>query len=162
VAGELVFFTGIVTNSGNATLNNVVVTDDQAGVVLDNLVLAPAEAVSFLGIYVATNCGPSVPSRITAIAADVCTGTVVSNQFATACPVGCQFSQPVRLFGALDGDTFNLFFETEPGHTYQVEFTDSLSPTNWQTLTTFDAEGFLATIPNNITNGQRFFRVLSQ
>jgi uncharacterized repeat protein (TIGR01451 family) len=162
VVGELVFFTGIVSNSGNATLNNVVVTDDQAGVVLDNLVLAPSEAVSFLGIYVATNCGPSVPSRVTVIAADVCTGTVVSNQFVTACPVGCQFTQPVRLFGGLDGDQFNLFFATEPGHTYQVEFTDSLPSTNWQTLTTFDAEGFLATIPNNITNAQRFFRVLSQ
>jgi len=164
VLGQLVFFSGAVSNSGNATLNNIVVTDDQAGVVLDNLVLAPSEAVGFFGFYIPTNCGPSVASGVTAVGADVCTGIVVSNRFLTACVVGCQQdAHPVTLFGALgENGGFRLSFATEAGHDYRIEFTDSLLPTNWQTLLVYPGNGSLAIIPDVITNAQRFYRVLSQ
>jgi len=163
VVGELAFFSGVVSNSGNATLHNIVVTDDQAGVVLDNLVLAPSEAVGFFGFYIPVNCGPNQTSGVTAVGADVCTGNVVSNRFLTACGVSCQGVQPVTLFGLLseNGD-FRLSFATEPGHNYKIEFTDSLLPTNWQTLLIYPGDGSLATIPDGITNSQRFYRVLSQ
>jgi len=159
-AGDLVFFTGVVSNAGNATLGNVIVIDDQAGDVLDNVVLAPGEAVSYMGMYVPTNCGPSLPSGVTATGSDICTGIVVSNRFVTTCSVGCPQIEPVTIVGVrVDGTNFVFSFATEPDQTYRVQFTDSLSPINWHDLTTLPGDGTLATVTDSIANGQRFYRV---
>jgi hypothetical protein len=159
--GDLVFFSGVVSNSGNATLNNVLVVDDQAGIVLDNLALAPGESVPYFGMYIPTNCGPNAMSAVTASASDVCTGIVVSNRFVTSCSVTCTTSQPLVLFGeAIAGGNFVFSFDTEPNQTYKVQCTDSLLPVNWQTITNVLGTGSTVTIPDGGTNAQRFYRVM--
>ena len=163
VAGELVFFTGTVTNSGNATLNNVVVTDDQAGIVVDSLVLAPSESVDFFGMYIPTNCGPSIASGITAQATDVCTGVLVTNRFVTSCGVTCQSVQPVILFGeTVVSNLFKFSFQTEASRSYTVEFTDALFPLTWQTNSVVPGDGGIKTISDSLSNTQRFYRVFTQ
>jgi uncharacterized repeat protein (TIGR01451 family) len=161
--GDLVFFTGEVTNSGNATLNNVLVVDDQAGVVLSNRALAPGEAVPFFGSYVVTNCGPNTPSGVTASASDVCTGVVVSNRFVISCSVTCtnQQSQPIVLFNErVEGGNFLFSFNTETNRHYQIQFSDSLLPTYWQTFSNLVGSGSMVTIPDVRTNAIRFYRVI--
>jgi len=160
-AGDLVFFSGVVSNSGNATLNNVLVVDDQAGVVVDNLALAPGEAVPYFGMYIPTNCGPNTVSAVTASAADVCTGIVVSNRFVTSCSVICTTAQPLVLFGeTLAGGNFVFSFDTETNQTYKVQRTDSLLPSDWQTITNVPGTGSTVTIPDSGTNAQGFYRVM--
>jgi hypothetical protein len=164
--GEMVMFTGSVSNSGNATLGNVEVVDDQAGVVVSSLTLAPMEVESFMGMYIVTNCGPSVPSGVTASGSDVCTGIVVSNRFLTACSVICptNSSGPVVIFGqqVTEGNSFIFYFDTEQGHTYTVEYSDSLFPANWRTNSIVPGDGNQATISDSITNAHRFYRLLVQ
>jgi len=164
--GEMVMFTGSVSNSGNATLGNVEVVDDQAGVVVSSLTLAPMEVEPFMGMYIVTNCGPSVPSGVTASGSDVCTGIVVSNRFLTACSVICptNSSGPVVIFGqqVTEGSGFIFSFATEQGHTYTVEYTDTLMPGNWRTNSIVLGDGNQATISDSITNTHRFYRLLVQ
>jgi len=161
--GELTFFTGTVANSGNATLNYVSVIDDLAGTVLDNIALAPSEAVGYWGMYVPTNCGPRVACGVTASGADICTGNVVSNRLMVICSVICPAIQPVTIFNpAFGGGAFTFSFATELNRAYTVEFTDSLVPADWQMLTNFPGTGAIVTIPDAATNAQRFYRVLIQ
>ena len=159
--GDLVFFTGVVSNSGNATLTTVLVVDDQAGVVLDNIALAPGEAVPYMGMYIPTNCGPNSASAVTASASDVCTGVVVSNRFVTSCSVFCTTPEPLVLYGeAFSGGTFVFSFDTELNQTYKVQSADSLPSTNWLTITNVLGTGSTVTIPDVGTNSQRFYRVM--
>jgi len=161
--GDLVFFTGTVSNPGNATLGNVTVIDDQAGDVLDNLVLAPGETVPYMGMYIPTSCGPALASGVTATGSDICTGVVVSNRFVTSCGILCPQAGPVTLFGAkVVGANFVFSFETQPNQNYAVQFTDSLSPVNWLPLTPVPGDGNVATIIDPITNATRFYRVQVQ
>ncbi len=158
--GDLVFLTGFVSNTGNATLGDVKVVDDQAGTILDNLVLAPGEVVPYFGMYIPTNCGPSLPAGVTAVASDICTGVVVSNRFVTSCGVLCPDVESVTLFDVkVQGGNFAFSFMTQPNHNYIVRYTDSLNPVNWQTLTTVPGNGSVATISDPLTSGRRFYRV---
>jgi hypothetical protein len=161
--GDLVFFTGSVSNSGNATLGSVSIVDSQAGVVLDNIALAPGEAVPFVGMYIPTNCGPNVNSSLVASGIDVCTGVVVSNQFIVNCSIGCPPVQTVTIFGAkVKEGSFQFSFNTDSGPTYTVQLTDLLLPLNWQPLTNFVGDGSVATIHDSVTNAHRFYRVVAQ
>jgi hypothetical protein len=161
--GDLLFFSGTVSNSGNATLNNVTVVDDQAGVVMDNIALAPGESVPFLGMFIATNCGPNTASAVAATASDVCTGIVVSNRFVASCSIICTTPQPLVIYGeAWSGGHFVFSFDTESNQTYTVQFTDALLPLNWQTITNVLGTGGTVTIPDSGTNAQRFYRVMIQ
>jgi hypothetical protein len=161
--GDLVFVSGSVSNSGNATLGNVLVVDDQAGVVISGLALAPSESIPYLGTYLVTNCGPSLPGGVTASGSDVCTGLVVSNRFVTACSVACPAVQGVTILGPwlMDGQ-FNFSFQTETNRTYIVTFLDTIGGTNWHVLTTVPGDGNLATIHDGVTNAQRYYRVQTQ
>ena len=137
--------------------------DDQAGDVLDNLVLAPGEAVLYLGMYIATNCGPSIPSGVSATANDVCTGIAVSNRFVTACSITCATIPTVTLFGSANvGGEFQFSFPTQPNHTYTVQFTDSLTTPNWQDGPVVQGDGTIVTISDEITTARKFYRVLIQ
>ncbi len=61
------------------------------------------------------------------------------------------------------GEDFVFSFETRAATTYTVEFTDSLSPINWQFLTNFSGDGTLVTITNRTSPAaQRFFRAGAQ
>jgi hypothetical protein len=152
-----------VSNSGNATLANVVVVDDQAGIVVSSLALAPSESVPFMGMYLVTNCGPSVPAGATASGSDVCTGIVVSNRFVTACSVICPSLTGTTIMGPWIAEgMFTFSFLTESNRNYTVSFTASLSPTNWLPLTNFPGDGNIATIRDSLNHTQRYYRVQTQ
>jgi len=161
--GELVFFTGAVSNSGNATLANVWVIDDQAGVVLDSQALAPGDELWFWGMYFANDCGSQVPSGVTATANDICTDVLVTNRFETTCAVACPPTQQVTIFAAqMNGANFEFSFETAVDRTNIVQYSDSLLPENWQNLTNLWGDGNVATIQVDKSSDQRFYRVMLQ
>ena len=61
------------------------------------------------------------------------------------------------------GNSFSVSFETEPGRTYIVEYTDSLLHPSWQPLPTESGNGAVKTVTNVAPGvGIRFFRVREQ
>ncbi len=85
--GGLLSFTGTVRNSGDVTLTNIVVLNNQSGStpIFKALSLTPGAVVSFTGSYlVATNC--STVSISTATAASIC-GVSVTNTASSTCPI---------------------------------------------------------------------------
>ena len=87
VPGGLLTYSGTVRNSGNSTLTNVVVLNNQSGAapVLSVASLAPGATANFTGSYLApTNC--SVTSSSTATARSIC-GVAVTDTVSSTCPV---------------------------------------------------------------------------
>jgi uncharacterized repeat protein (TIGR01451 family) len=86
--GQLLVFSGSVSNTGNITVTNVVVMNNQPAantLVFTRASLAPGEAASFTGSYVApTNC--SATDTLTATATGSC-GVPVSNSASATCPI---------------------------------------------------------------------------
>jgi len=83
--GSLYVFSGMVTNTGDAILTNVVVASTQGGQTmswLGPLDLAPGQAEPYAGSLTVSN---TCAVTITATSQEVCKGTWVTN--ATACPV---------------------------------------------------------------------------
>jgi hypothetical protein len=58
-------------------------------------------------------------------------------------------------------DDFSFSFATDAGSAYEVEFTDSLPPTNWMPLTNFAGSGGIWTVTDPFAPGNtsRFYRV---
>ena len=58
------------------------------------------------------------------------------------------------------GNNFNLSFETAPGRTYLVEYTDSLLLPNWQSLPSVTGNGAVQSV-NDFAPGvpYRFYRL---
>lgn len=88
--GELLTYTGTVTNSGNITLNNVRVVANQPSpgtIVFEAASLAPGQGASFIGSYVVPpdSCGP-YSDTLTATGADKCFGRVVTSSASSSCP----------------------------------------------------------------------------
>jgi uncharacterized repeat protein (TIGR01451 family) len=86
--GQLLTFSGSVSNTGNVTLTNIVVVNSQPTantVVFNRATLAPGEVVNFTGSYPApANC--SVSDTLTATAASRC-GVGVSSVASATCPI---------------------------------------------------------------------------
>ncbi len=86
--GELLVFAGIVSNTGNVTLQNIVVVNDRPAAntsVFTLASLAPGESANFTGSYLApTNC--SVTDTLTVRAASVC-GVAVTSTASATCPI---------------------------------------------------------------------------
>lgn len=60
----------------------------------------------------------------------------------------------------VSGGAFQFSFTGEVDLTYTVQYTDSLDPPDWQTLTNFSGiGGLLQVIDEPLTNAQRFYRV---
>jgi hypothetical protein len=101
--GGLLVFTGVVTNTGDTLLTNVLVFNDQP--VSNTLVfgptsLAPGESANFSGSYfvVSCSCGPFADT-LTAIGSSPCGGSVTS--FASSsCPGTNSYTMP----GDFNGD----------------------------------------------------------
>jgi hypothetical protein len=62
----------------------------------------------------------------------------------------------------LSGGKFSLSFNTTAGLSYVVQESDSLNPSNWQTLEEFAGDGGTKTISDPATKAQRFYRILIQ
>jgi hypothetical protein len=56
-------------------------------------------------------------------------------------------------------DSFSFSFGTDPGAMYQVWYTDTLSPPNWQLLTNFAGDGTVSLISDTNTDSSRFYQV---
>lgn len=88
--GGLLTYSGTVSNAGNVTLTNVVVTNDRTGAtaVFTVATLAPGGSANFTGSYtVPANSGCAITSTLTANGRDKCTGTLVTANAAATCPV---------------------------------------------------------------------------
>src|SRR3954469_4028237 len=86
--GQLLTFSGSVSNTGNVTLNNIVVVNDQPAPntsVFTRATLAPGEVVTFTGSYtVPETC--STTSTLTANATSLC-GVAVTSRATSTCPI---------------------------------------------------------------------------
>lgn len=88
--GGLLTYSGTVSNAGNITLTNVIVTNDRTGLsaVFTVETLAPGVIVNFTGSYtVPANNACAITSTLTAIARNKCNGTLVSATAAATCAV---------------------------------------------------------------------------
>jgi hypothetical protein len=56
----------------------------------------------------------------------------------------------------------SLSFDTTAGLTYVVQGSDSLNPSNWQTLKELAGDGGTKTISDPATQPRRFYRILVQ
>jgi hypothetical protein len=82
----------------------------------------------------------------------------LEGQIAASPPGPVQLLQPKML-----GSDFIFSFSTESNHTYAVQFEDSLSASNWVTITNLVGTGQSVTVTNQ-TDGaqQKFYRVQTQ
>lgn len=89
-AGGLLVFTGTVTNTGNVTLNNVIVVSSQPAAntaVFGPVTLAPGAGTNFTGSYTAPLNACSVTDTLTATGRDQCTAILVTNAVTVTCPI---------------------------------------------------------------------------
>ena len=70
---------------------------------------------------------------------------------------------PVRILNLWkDGCACSFGFASRSDHSYAVQYTPSLSPTNWQTFTNLPGTGAMISVTNHdVTDSQRFYRVLT-
>jgi len=62
----------------------------------------------------------------------------------------------------LSGGIFHMTFSTIPGLSYVVETSDTLHPPTWQIFTTVFGDGSTKTVTDNVTQNQRFYRLMLQ
>ncbi len=89
-----------------------------------------------------------------------------------AAPASARFSiqggfwiwpSPTFFAPAKTGDNFIVSFQTNPGNTYTVQYTDTLSPPNWQNLPAIAGNGAVESVTNSAPGvAQRFYRLIEQ
>ena len=87
-------------------------------------------------------------------------------------PSGARFSiqggfwiwpSPTFFAPAKTGDNFVVSFQTNPGNNYTVQYTDTLSPPNWQSLPTVAGNGAVESVTNSAPGvAHRFYRLIEQ
>lgn len=61
------------------------------------------------------------------------------------------------------GDNFIVSFQTNPGNTYTVQYTDTLTPQNWQSLPGVAGNGAVESVTNYAPGiVQRYYRLIEQ
>ncbi len=88
--GGMLVFTGTVLNTGNITLNNVVVVNDKPVPntrIFGPITLAPGAGTNFSGSYTAPLNACSITDTLTASGNDKCTGSTVTNFITATCPI---------------------------------------------------------------------------
>jgi len=88
--GGLYIYTGMVTNTGNVTLVNVIVVNDQPTnntPVFGPITLAPGASANFTNSYIAPLCCCEIIDTITATGQDRCDSTNVSATASQVCPL---------------------------------------------------------------------------
>ncbi|MBI5386986.1 MAG: hypothetical protein HZA90_20120, partial [Verrucomicrobia bacterium] len=85
--GGLITYSGTVRNSGNVTLNNVTVVNNQSvpSTVLTVASLAPGATANFTASFTTPADACTVSSTVTASGSDNCTGAVVNNSASATC-----------------------------------------------------------------------------
>jgi hypothetical protein len=70
---------------------------------------------------------------------------------------------PIVFAPAKIGNDFIFSFQTEPGKTYTVQYVDSLTTLNWQSLTSITGDGTVKMVTNSAPSvTQRFYQLLEQ
>ena len=86
--GASITYSGTVRNSGNVTLNNVVVVNPAlTTTVLTVASLAPGASANFTSTFTTPADACSVSSTVTASGSDACTSALVSNSASATCPL---------------------------------------------------------------------------
>jgi uncharacterized repeat protein (TIGR01451 family) len=88
--GGVLTYSGTVSNAGNVTVTNIVVTNDRTGAtpVFTALTLIPGASSNFTGSYtVPANADCSITSTLTARGNDLCSGGVVTNAASATCSI---------------------------------------------------------------------------
>ena len=98
-------------------------------------------------------------------------GSTIAQPLA-AVPTNTQFSiqggfwiwpTPTFFAPTKTGDNFIVSFQTNPGNTYTVQYTDILAPPNWQSLPGVAGNGAVETVTNSAPGvAQRFYRLIEQ
>jgi len=70
--------------------------------------------------------------------------------------------QAVHLSISRTGNTISIQFPTQSGFSYTVLYSGSLTPANWQTLTTITGDGSVKTVTDTMGSSPRFYRVSVQ
>jgi len=86
--GGLLTFSGVVSNSGNITLTNVVVFNNRptnGTPVFGPVTLLPGQSANFTGSYLAPADACAVSDTLTAVGQDKCTGASVTNSSTRTC-----------------------------------------------------------------------------
>ena len=61
------------------------------------------------------------------------------------------------------GNNFSVSFQTTPGNTYTVQYTDTLAPPNWQNLPSVAGDGTTKTVTNSAPGiAHRYYRLIEQ
>src|ERR1035438_10380806 len=59
------------------------------------------------------------------------------------------------------GNNFIVSFQTNPGNTYTVQYTDTLTPPNWQNLPSIAGNGAVESVTNSAPGiAQRYYRLI--
>lgn len=88
--GIPITFSGTVTNTGNATIDNLILADDQAGAVIPSpTTLTPGQSATYTGSYVPSICGIHIVNTVTATG--TVGGTTVSATGSDDNGFGCAF-----------------------------------------------------------------------
>jgi hypothetical protein len=70
---------------------------------------------------------------------------------------------PTFFAPAKTGDNFIVSFQTNPGNTYTVQYTDTLTPQNWLSLPSVAGNGAVESVTNSAPGiAQRFYRLIEQ
>jgi hypothetical protein len=69
---------------------------------------------------------------------------------------------PRLVNSAYSSGTFSASFQTQSGFSYEVQFTVSLAPTSWNTLTTIPGDGTVKPFTDVAGGQSRFYRVLAR
>ena len=157
--GQPISYTGIFTNTGNVTLSNVLLIAD-SGVILMGLDgLAKGEWMDYSDTFTVANCNGPVTNTVTLTGYDIRTGVRVTST--AVCVVSCTSpGTPLVMNPVMLQHTFGISFNTEAGHSYEVEYVNSLvPPIVWQHYTNVIGDGGQAAILDGMTNQMRYFRV---
>ena len=98
-------------------------------------------------------------------------GSTIAQPLA-AVPTNTQFSiqggfwiwpSPTFFAPTKTGNNFIVSFQTNPGNTYTVQYTDTLAPQNWQSLPSVAGNGAVESVTNSAPGiAQRFYRLIEQ
>ncbi len=88
-SGGLITYTGTVVNSGNVTLNNVTVVNNQSApsTVLTVQSLAPHASANFSTSFTTPTDACTVSTTVTAAGSDICSALLVKNTATATCPL---------------------------------------------------------------------------
>lgn len=152
--------TTLLANDTDVESNPLTLTSVQDALPAGAMVTSDAKWV-----YYTPPLGSSAPGSFTYSISDgqggTSTGTVTLNVQNSDTETANKTKMQLESTGG--GDQMHLYFLGIPGRTYEVQYTDSMAPTNWQTLTTVaaDAQGKYEAIDPPPLPPSRFYRSIA-